>query len=410
MAHARPQFLKMHEQDLIRKVHENGGRIYLVGGYVRDELLHRVPHDKDYTVTGLEIAQFERMFPEAQRTGHAFPVYRLPIEGRMAEIAFARSEYKQGQGYRGFVVTFDAQTHIEADLYRRDTTVNSMARELPTGKLIDPFGGQRDLQNHILRATSKHFAEDPVRALRAARQAAVLAFSIAPQTLKAMANCRLELLQEPQERIFKELTKALATEHPSLFFQALRDACLWVNIFPELAEVNASNYAWQNFLRVADEIASYTQNIDVRFASLAFSLGYHPERIYDLQRGQQRLAMWHARMTLPNAWRKAAMLCMQIGACCQINSDVQPNFEEIADILLQITKAPWCLRDMQALIKAWYGKVPLWLAEDWQNKLCSMSHQIPKDLQGKAISIWLRKKRAEMLAKLWRLCNGQAIH
>lgn len=395
----------MHEQDLIRKVHENGGRIYLVGGYVRDELFHRVPHDKDYTVTGLEIAQFERMFPEAQRTGHAFPVYRLPIDGHMVEIAFARSEYKQGQGYRGFVVTFDAQTHIEADLYRRDTTINSMARELPTRKLIDPFGGQRDLQNHILRATSKHFAEDPVRALRAARQAAELGFSIAPQTLKAMANCRAELLQEPQERIFKELAKALEAEQPSLFFQALRDACLCADIFPELTEANASSYAWKIFLRVMDEIASCTQNISARFAGLAFNLGYQPEKAYDLQKGKQRLATWHARMILPNAWRKAAMLSMQVGACCQINSDTQPNFEAVANVLLQIAKASLDLRDMQALIKAWYGKVPIWLTEDWQHMFDNMPNQIPKDLQGKAIGIWLRQRRAEMLAKLWRLCH-----
>ena len=120
----------------------------------------------------------DKKHPDAPRVGRSFPVYLVPIDGHSCEVAFARRERKTGAGYRGFDVAFSPEVTIEEDLYRRDTTMNSMARELPDGKLLDPYGGREDIAQHRVRAVSEHFTEDPVRALRAARQAALFDFAI----------------------------------------------------------------------------------------------------------------------------------------------------------------------------------------------------------------------------------------
>ena len=113
----------------MEKVRSCGGRIFIAGGWVRDKLRGAVPKDKDYVISGLAEALFCRAFPEAVKVGKSFPVYLLSIGGQDCEIAFARTERKTGAGYRGFAVSYDESVTIEEDLYRRDTTMNSMQRE-----------------------------------------------------------------------------------------------------------------------------------------------------------------------------------------------------------------------------------------------------------------------------------------
>ena len=151
-------------------IKQEGGNLYLVGGAVRDSLLGKQTHDEDYCVTGITFEKFQQLFPEAHIRGKAFAVF--DIEGK--EFALARTESKIGTGHKEFEINADSKISIEEDLARRDITINSMAKEVLTEKIIDPFNGQEDLKNKIIRATTSHFKEDPLRVYRVATFAAQL--------------------------------------------------------------------------------------------------------------------------------------------------------------------------------------------------------------------------------------------
>lgn len=198
-------------------------KIYKVGGCVRDHLLGLNPKDIDYVVVG---ATPEEMLALGfQQVGAAFPVFLKDGE----EYALARKERKTGVGYNGFDVVFDTSVTLEEDLSRRDLTINSMAMDMDTGEIIDPFGGRHDLAQGVLRATSDAFAEDPVRVLRTARFAARYGFTIAADTVGLMRVIAPELVHVPQERIWAEFEKGLSERNPARMFEALEycDA-LWV--------------------------------------------------------------------------------------------------------------------------------------------------------------------------------------
>ena len=178
--------MNITEQCFTEKLNQAGARAYIVGGWVRDRLRGVTPHDKDYMVAGITERTFMELFPQAQKVGRSFPVFLLTIDGRKCEIAFARKELKTGEGYRGFAIVYDPQVSVEDDLYRRDTAMNSMAMELPELQLHDPYGGADDVRQQRIRAVSAHFCEDPVRALRAARQAAEVGFTITEETYRYM--------------------------------------------------------------------------------------------------------------------------------------------------------------------------------------------------------------------------------
>ena len=225
---------ELTEEVFAAAIEKSGGHAYLVGGCVRDMLMGRVSRDRDYCVTGLSEEEFCALFPMAERVGRSFPVYLLSIGGNKAEVAFARTERKIGRGYRGFAAHFSPEVTIEEDLFRRDTAINAMAISLIDGRLIDPYGGRKDIELRRIRAVSGHFPEDPVRALRAARQAAELEFAVEWTTTELMAGCGGELAKEPGERIVKELAKALTAKRPSVFFRELRKARLMAICIPEI--------------------------------------------------------------------------------------------------------------------------------------------------------------------------------
>jgi len=151
---------------------------YVVGGAVRDRLLGLPVVDRDYVVVG---ATPEDMLAQGyQPVGKDFPVFLHPETH--AEYALARTERKAGPGYKGFKVYAAPEVTLEADLLRRDLTINAIAED-EHGGLIDPYGGQRDLAARLFRHVSAAFAEDPVRILRVARFAARFTdFSVAPET------------------------------------------------------------------------------------------------------------------------------------------------------------------------------------------------------------------------------------
>ena len=204
---------------------------YLVGGAVRDELLGRPVIDRDYVVVGSTPQEMEAL--GFRRVGADFPVFLHP-ETR-CEYALARTERKTAPGYRGFVVHADPDVTLDADLRRRDLTINAMARA-SDGTLVDPYGGLADLRAGILRHVSPAFAEDPVRILRVARFAARFGFTVAPETLALMRSMVAagEVAALVPERVFAELDRALAEPHPWLFLEVLRASGALAAQFPEI--------------------------------------------------------------------------------------------------------------------------------------------------------------------------------
>ena len=209
-------------------------QVYLVGGAIRDRLLGLAPGDSDWVVVG---ATQEEMLEQAYKpVGRDFPVFLHPRTGE--EYALARTERKSGRGYRGFVVDADPSVTIEEDLLRRDFTLNAIAED-SDGKLIDPYGGVRDIQARVLRHVGPAFVEDPLRVLRAGRFMARLApmgFTIADETLALMREIAAsgELDALVPERVWQELRKALRSPKPSAFLSTLRAADALAAVLPEL--------------------------------------------------------------------------------------------------------------------------------------------------------------------------------
>ena len=210
-------------------------RCYLVGGAVRDRLLGRAVSDRDYVVVGqTPKAMVERGF---KPVGADFPVFLHPQSGE--EYALARTERKTGRGYAGFSFNTDPAVTLEEDLARRDLTINAMAED-QQGRLVDPYGGARDLEQRWLRHVSPAFVEDPVRLLRVARFAArfaPLGFRVAPETralLREMVG-NGEVDHLVPERVWAELRRALGESQPSAFVQVLRACGALQRLFPEVA-------------------------------------------------------------------------------------------------------------------------------------------------------------------------------
>src|SRR5512136_793126 len=182
---------------------------YLVGGAVRDALLGLPVRERDWVVVG---ARPEDLVRAGYRlVGRDFPVFLHPTTHE--EYALARTERKTGPGYRGFETRYSPDVTLAEDLRRRDLTINAMARDAG-GTLIDPYGGERDLEARLLRHVSEAFAEDPVRILRVARFAARFAaqgFRVAEETMtlmRAMVAAGEAAALVP-ERVWQETARAL---------------------------------------------------------------------------------------------------------------------------------------------------------------------------------------------------------
>jgi tRNA nucleotidyltransferase (CCA-adding enzyme) len=253
---------------------------YCVGGAIRDELLGLPVKDRDWVVVGgtpeeLVAAGFTPV-------GKDFPVFLHPDTHE--EYALARTERKVARGYKGFSVYHAPEVTLEDDLRRRDLTINAIARA-QDGTLIDPHGGLRDLQAHVLRHVSEAFAEDPVRILRLARFAARFTeFTVAPETLALMRWMvdDGEVDHLVAERVWQELARGLMERRPSRMFDVLRDCGALARIFPELdrlwgvpqrADYHPEVDTGVHVMMVIDHAADTGCSLAVRFAALAHDLG-----------------------------------------------------------------------------------------------------------------------------------------
>lgn len=299
-------------------------KTYLVGGAVRDKLLDIKNFDNDFVVVG---ATFDQMIDKGfQAVGKAFPVFLHPKTKE--EYALARTERKNGKGYKGFECFFDASVTLEQDLKRRDLTINAMA-ETEDGVLIDPYGGQQDIQKKLLRHVSDAFVEDPVRLLRTARFAAKFAslgFSVAPETNTLMYEMvkRGEVDALVPERVWQETEKALRTDNPQVYFETLRQCGALERIFPELhclfgmpatkfyhGEIDTGVH----LMMVLKKAVEYSDSPYVKFGALMHDLGKgltafdklpsHPEHA---ERGEPLVNALCDRLNVPNDYRSIGII------------------------------------------------------------------------------------------------------
>lgn len=224
--------------DLSIAIRDAGGRALLVGGCVRDGLMGRSigiePKDWDLEVYGVAPERLREIldrFGPVNVVGEAFTVYKL---GSDLDISLPRRERKSGRGHRAFVIEGDpSMTYADASL-RRDFTINAILQDPLTGEIIDPFGGQRDIEQGVLRAVSAEtFVEDSLRVLRAAQFAARFEFRIEPETVEL---CRaIDLTDLPAERIWGELEKMLLrAQRPSIGLGWLQALGVLEKLFPEI--------------------------------------------------------------------------------------------------------------------------------------------------------------------------------
>lgn len=264
--------------------------VFVVGGAVRDALMGLPVNDRDWVVVGStpEAMTAEGFMP----VGKDFPVFLHPQTRE--EYALARTERKTARGYKGFAVQADPSVTLEEDLARRDLTVNAMAvREAlahaePSawaGHIVDPYGGEYDLHNKVLRHVTEAFAEDPVRILRVARFAARFAdFSVAAETMALMRQMvdDGEVDHLVPERVWQELAKGLMSERPSRMFEVLRACGALRVLLPELdrlwgvpqrAEYHPEVDTGAHMMLVMDMAARLNTPLAVRVACLMHDLG-----------------------------------------------------------------------------------------------------------------------------------------
>ena len=304
--------------EIANKIKSNGGNVYLVGGAIRDKLLGIVNHDEDYCVTGISFDEFRELFPEAHVRGKDFPVFSIDNK----EFAIARKERKIGIGHNSFDVETDKKITIEEDLERRDITINAIAKEVLTDKIIDPFGGREDLNKNIIRAVSSHFIEDPLRVYRVARFASQFDFNVEDNTITMMKLLKDELSSLAVERVYHELSKALLTDNkPSKFFGVLRDANVLDIHFKEIYDLIGAEQpikyhpegdSYNHTMIVLDKVADKTKSLgderklELRFSALVHDLGKgatpkeeYPHHINHEERGVELVKNIGKRLKLP---------------------------------------------------------------------------------------------------------------
>ncbi len=258
-------------------------QVFLVGGAVRDQLLNLPVKDRDWVIVGALPSQLiEQGY---QQVGADFPVFLHPKTKE--EYALARTERKSGTGYTGFQVEFNPDVTLEEDLLRRDLTINAMAQEEHTGNIIDPFNGQQDIADKQLRHVSEAFREDPLRVLRVARFAARFAhlgFEIAEETETLMAEMveTGELTTLVAERVWSEMSRALAEKTPDEFFRVLKRVGALKIIFPELNTLFGvpQTMRWHpeidtgiHTLKALQCARKTTSDLDVLMATICHDLG-----------------------------------------------------------------------------------------------------------------------------------------
>ncbi|PJE79057.1 Multifunctional CCA protein [invertebrate metagenome] len=299
-------------------------KIYLVGGAVRDKLLGLPVKDRDWVVTGTTP---EHMLNQGfQPVGKDFPVFLHPKTHE--EYALARTERKSGHGYTGFTFHTSAEVTLEEDLLRRDLTINAMAED-DNGHIIDPYQGQTDLKNRILRHVSPAFTEDPLRILRVARFAARFhqkGFTVAPDTRQLMQAMVAsgEVKHLVPERVWQETHRALLSHSPAVYFQTLMDCGALEIVMPWWNQLlHQHNHVLEALTATARQQCSES----IRFSCLAYP--------YKNTSGQA-LKQFFRNLCIPSYLAERGLLLFKhyrnfIDTCYNPNAQSLVDFFEQAD-------------------------------------------------------------------------------
>jgi tRNA nucleotidyltransferase (CCA-adding enzyme) len=229
-------------QEVLDAVRAAGGRPLIVGGAVRDAFLSRAngetiaPKDIDIEVYGLSRMDLWKALPgQVQEFGQSFGVFNTTIDGEDFDVSLPRRDSNTGDGHRGFVVETDPEMSFEDAFARRDFTMNSMGWDDETGELVDPYGGRADLEARILRHTSDHFNEDPLRVFRGVQFAGRFGMELAPETAELCREMAPSFAQLHKDGVWKEIRKLTSKgTHISKALEALHVSG-WEKHFPGLA-------------------------------------------------------------------------------------------------------------------------------------------------------------------------------
>ena len=314
-------------------------QIYRVGGAVRDRLLNYPSSENDWVVVG---ASPQALIDRGYRpVGRDFPVFIHPQSGE--EYALARTERKSGHGYGGFTFYTASNVTLIEDLQRRDLTINAIAED-SEGRLIDPYNGQRDLDNKILRHVSDAFLEDPLRVLRTARFAARYhhrGFSIASETMDAMRALvgSGEMEHLVAERVWRETQRALGEQTPQVYFQTLRDCGALACILPEVdrlfgvaqrPDFHPEIDTGVHTMMALEQAAKLSDDCSVRFAVLVHDVGKGitpadvlPRHTGHEARGLPLVKTLCERLKVPNEYRKLALVVTEYHLQCHRAADLK---------------------------------------------------------------------------------------
>lgn len=404
-------------------------KVYLVGGAVRDRLLDYPIKERDWVVVGATPEELNKQ--GYQQVGRNFPVFLHPKTRE--EYALARTERKSAPGYYGFDCNFKPTVSLEDDLLRRDLTINAIAMD-EDGNLIDPYKGQNDLHDKILRHVSPAFAEDPVRVLRVARFAARyyhLGFTVAEETLSLMYSMvtRGELQHLVPERVWQEWQRSLEEKNPEIFIAVLRACGALEVVLPELNNLfgvpNPNQHHPEidsgiHSLLVLQETVKQTENPLVRFAALVHDLGKAatPMHIWPRHQGHEEAGVaiidsFCKRLRIPVDYRKLATLVsryhLTIHRLSELKAKTIVNILEKTDafrrpqLFEQLLQA--CEADAQGRLK----RIDYIQARQWRYILAECAKLTSKRLveqgyQGKEIKEALHIRRVacvELIQNSW---------
>ena len=401
-------------------------QVYLVGGAVRDHLLGHPYHEKDYVVVGATPAQMLDL--GYQPVGKDFPVFLHPQTKE--EYALARTERKSGTGYHGFEFHTDVSVTLEQDLIRRDLTINAMAMD-DAGQVYDPYGGQQDLENRILRHVSDAFVEDPLRVLRIARFAArytSAGFVIADETLALMQRLTEsgELNALTPERVWKETSRALSERHADVYFEVLRECGALKVLFPEIdalygipqrPEYHPEIDCGIHTMMSLQQACRQNYSLDVRFAVLVHDLGKAltpveelPRHIMHEERGIKPVNELCDRLKVPTYTKQLALAVCKEHLKCHQAFNLKPGTLWRLLQRLDVLRRP---ERVEAFVQACEcdsrGRLGLedraypqaqYVLDAMQTVRAIKAQDLPADIQGPDIGEMLIERRIQALGEL----------
>ena len=401
-------------------------QVYLVGGAVRDHLLGHPYHEKDYVVVGATPAQMLEL--GYQPVGKDFPVFLHPQTKE--EYALARTERKSGHGYHGFEFHTDVSVTLEQDLIRRDLTINAMAMD-ESGQIYDPYGGQQDLENRILRHVSDAFVEDPLRVLRIARFAArytSAGFVIADETMALMQRLTEsgELNALIPERVWKETSRALSERHADVYFEVLRQCGALKVLFPEIdalygipqrPEYHPEIDCGIHTMMSLQQACRQNYSLDVRFAVLVHDLGKAltpieelPRHIMHEERGIKPVNELCERLKVPTYTKQLALAVCKEHLKCHQAFNLKPGTLWRLLQRLDVLRRP---ERVEAFVQACEcdsrGRLGLedraypqaqYILDAMQTVRAIKAQDLPADIQGPDIGEMLIERRIQALGQL----------